>query len=58
LEVAGVSNVLSKSLGSTNKANTAYATIQALESLVTAKDWVTNKAAPKVAAAKKAEAKK
>ncbi len=58
LEVAGVSNVLSKSLGSTNKANTAYATIQALESLVTAKNWVTNKAAPKVAAAKKAEAKK
>jgi small subunit ribosomal protein S5 len=41
LEVAGVSNALSKSLGSSNKANTAYATIAALESLVPAKDWVT-----------------
>jgi small subunit ribosomal protein S5 len=56
LEVAGVSNVLSKSLGSTNKANTAYATIAALQSLVPAKNWVTSKAAPK-AAAKKVEAK-
>jgi small subunit ribosomal protein S5 len=58
LEVAGVSNVLSKSLGSTNKANTAYATIAALESLVPSKDWVTTKAEAKVAATKKkAEAK-
>lgn len=40
LEVAGVSNALSKSLGSTNKTNTAYATIAALQSLVPAKDWV------------------
>lgn len=55
LEVAGVHNVLSKSLGSTNKANTAYATIAALQSLVPAKNWVTTKAAPKVAAAKKAD---
>jgi len=54
LEVAGVSNVLSKSLGSTNKANTAYATIDALRSLEPAKNWVTTKTAPKVAAAKKA----
>ncbi|MFA5003969.1 MAG: 30S ribosomal protein S5 [Candidatus Saccharimonadales bacterium] len=45
LEVAGVSNVLSKSLGSTNKANTAYATIAALESLESSKDWVTTKVA-------------
>jgi small subunit ribosomal protein S5 len=58
LEVAGVSNVLSKSLGSTNKANTAYATIAALQSLEPAKNWVTTKAAPKVAAAKKAAAEK
>ncbi len=43
LEVAGVSNVLSKSLGSTNKANTAYATIQALESLRPSKEWITTK---------------
>jgi small subunit ribosomal protein S5 len=56
LEVTGVSNVLSKSLGSTNKANTAYATIAALESLVPSKNWVTTKSAPKVAV-KKAEAK-
>jgi small subunit ribosomal protein S5 len=55
LEVAGVHNVLSKSLGSTNKANTAYATIAALESLVPAKQWVTTKATPKTA--KKAEEK-
>jgi small subunit ribosomal protein S5 len=41
LEVAGVSNVLSKSLGSTNKANTAYATIEALRQLQPAKNWVT-----------------
>ena len=57
LEVAGVSNVLSKSLGSTNKANTAYATIAALNSLVPSKEWVTTKAAPKAAAKKPAAAK-
>jgi small subunit ribosomal protein S5 len=43
LEVAGVSNALSKSLGSSNKTNTAYATIEALHSLVPAKDWVTTR---------------
>jgi len=42
LEVAGISNVLSKSLGSTNKTNAAYATIAALQSIVPAKNWVTN----------------
>lgn len=42
LEVAGVNNALSKSLGSSNKTNTSYATIKALESLVPAKQWVTN----------------
>lgn len=57
LEVAGVSNVLSKSLGSTNKANTAYATIAALTSLVPSKDWVTTKTAVKVTAKKAAAAK-
>ena len=41
LEVAGVKNVLSKSLGSSNKTNTAYATIAALESLVPANKWIT-----------------
>ncbi|HTB48832.1 MAG TPA: 30S ribosomal protein S5 [Verrucomicrobiae bacterium] len=41
LEVAGVKNALSKSLGSSNKTNTAYATIAALQSLVPANKWVT-----------------
>jgi small subunit ribosomal protein S5 len=41
LEVAGVKNALSKSLGSSNKTNTAYATIAALDSLVPADKWVT-----------------
>jgi len=50
LEVAGVSNALSKSLGSTNKTNTAYATLAALQSLVPANKWVT--ATTKKAAAK------
>ena len=67
LEVAGISNVLSKSLGSTNKTNTAYATIKALNSLVPASKWITTKPAadktkpasdkPKPAAKKKAPAK-
>ncbi len=41
LEVAGIRNALSKSLGSNNKINSARATIFALDSLVPAKDWVT-----------------
>ena len=41
LEVAGVSNVLSKSLGSSNKTNTAYATMNALTLLKPSKEWVT-----------------
>lgn len=45
LEVAGISNALSKSLGSTNKTNAAYATIAALQSIVPAKNWVTRKPA-------------
>jgi small subunit ribosomal protein S5 len=58
LEVAGVSNVLSKSLGSTNKTNTAYATIAALDSIVPSKDWVTrNNAKPTAKKPAKAEAK-
>jgi small subunit ribosomal protein S5 len=55
LEVAGVHNVLSKSLGSSNKANIAYATIEALRNIVPADKWVTAKAKP--AAEKKATAK-
>jgi small subunit ribosomal protein S5 len=41
LEVAGVSNALSKSLGSTNKANTAYAVIAALNEMKPASTWIT-----------------
>ncbi|MBX4199681.1 30S ribosomal protein S5 [Candidatus Saccharibacteria bacterium] len=52
LEVAGIENALSKSLGSTNRINTAYATLAALESSQPVKNWVTSK--PRTA---KAEAK-
>lgn len=41
LEVAGVHNALSKSLGSSNKINTAYATLAALQAMVPADKWVT-----------------
>jgi small subunit ribosomal protein S5 len=41
LEVAGVSNALSKSLGSTNKINTAYATLEALKEMESADKWIT-----------------
>jgi small subunit ribosomal protein S5 len=44
LEVAGVHNALSKSLGSTNKTNTAYATIKALTSIEPSKNWITTNA--------------
>ncbi len=40
LEIAGVSDALSKSLGSSNKTNTAYATMAALRQLVPAKNWI------------------
>jgi small subunit ribosomal protein S5 len=41
LEVAGVNNALSKSLGSSNKINTAYATLAALKAMEPASKWVT-----------------
>jgi len=44
LEIVGIRNALSKSLGSSNKVNIAYATLQALQSVLPAKDWITNKA--------------
>ena len=40
LEVAGYSNALSKSLGSSNKINSAYATIAALQSIASSDKWV------------------
>lgn len=41
LEVSGVKNCLSKSLGSSNKVNTAYATLAALLATEPANKWVT-----------------
>lgn len=61
LEVAGVHNVLSKSLGSSNKINLAYATLEALTQIQPKAEWHTTrqeaKAAPKKKAVAKAEAK-
>lgn len=58
LEVAGVKNVLSKSLGSSNKVNVAYATLRALESIQPEDQWVTTKNQPtKKPTAKKTEEK-
>lgn len=42
LEVAGIENALSKSLGSSNRINTAYATLEALSSMTSAATWITN----------------
>lgn len=52
LEVAGIKDALSKSLGSSNKTNTAYATIAAFELLAPASKWVTTIARPASKASK------
>lgn len=57
LEVAGIHNVLSKSLGSTNKANTAYATIEALRQVVPREQWLTSGGTAKPKPVKKPVAK-
>ena len=44
LEVAGVSDVLSKSLGSSNKVNISYAVLKALEELKPKSEWITTQA--------------
>ncbi|MCL1876942.1 30S ribosomal protein S5 [Candidatus Saccharibacteria bacterium] len=44
--VTGITNLLSKSLGSTNKVNIAYATVDALRSLVPKSEWITNDKKP------------
>lgn len=41
LDVTGIKDILSKSIGSSNKVNVAYATIEALKGLVPASQWVT-----------------
>ncbi len=50
--VTSIRNLLSKSLGSTNKVNIAYATIEALKSLVPRDQWLN---APKKAAKEEAK---
>lgn len=47
LEVAGIENALSKSLGSSNRINTAYAAVDALTSMIPANKWITQKTKPK-----------
>lgn len=42
VEVAGITNILSKSLGSANKINTAYATLAAMQAIEHPDNWLTN----------------
>lgn len=56
--VTGIHNMLSKSLGSTNKVNIAYATIEALKSLVPRDQWLNAKTTAKKAPAAKKKAEK
>ncbi len=59
LEVAGIENALSKSLGSSNRVNMAYATLQALKTMEPTKKWVIKPSSnkPKKTPAKQVEAK-
>lgn len=52
LNVTGIHNVLSKSLGSTNKVNIAYATIAALAQLTPKAEWITSQLSPPTKSAK------
>jgi small subunit ribosomal protein S5 len=54
LEVAGIKNALSKSLGSSNKINIAYATVEALKLIEPKDKWVMAKTEAKKAPAKAA----
>jgi small subunit ribosomal protein S5 len=55
LEIGGVQNALSKSLGSSNKLNIAYATLKALKSMKPSSEWVTTVKRPATKAKPKAE---
>lgn len=54
MQLTGVTNLLGKALGSNNKVNNAYATIEALRTLVAEEKWLNppKKVAPKKVAAK------
>jgi len=53
VSVTGIRNLISKSLGSTNKVNIAYATVEALSTLVARDQWLNAK--PRTEKAEKAE---
>lgn len=53
LEVAGIENALSKSFGSSNRINTAYATVSALSKMIPADQWIPNRTKAAKAPAKK-----
>lgn len=57
LEVAGIENALSKSLGSSNRINTAYATLTALQAMEPVSKWVIKPVSAKTKVAKKAKVK-
>lgn len=50
LEVTGIENALSKSLGSSNRINTAYATLDALQKMLPASQWIIKPNSKKVEA--------
>lgn len=59
LEVAGIENALSKSLGSNNRINVAYATFKALRSMEPAHRWISRlKTSPAAAKQIKTKAEK
>ena len=47
LEVTGIENALSKSLGSSNRINTAYATLDALQKMLPMSQWIIKPTAKK-----------
>lgn len=52
--LTGIKNLISKSIGSTNKINIAYSVIEGLRQQVAKKDWITTDSEAKKPAAKKA----